>query len=139
MLQQLNPYLTFNGDCEEAMKFYAQVLGGKIEMMMPHAGTPAEGHVPPEWRSKIMHARLSIGDKVLMASDAPPPHYSKPQGTSVSVAVTEPAEADRIFKALAEGGTMTMPIGETFWALRFGMCTDRFGIPWMVNCDRPQS
>jgi PhnB protein len=73
-----------------------------------------------------------------MASDALPGHYAKPNGISVSVAVAEPKEAERIFRSLTDGGTVTMDIGETFWALRFGMCTDRFGIPWMVNCDRPQ-
>ena len=81
---QLNPYLFFNGQCEEAFKFYAQVLGGKIDGMLTHAGTPAEQQVPAEWRDKIMHARLIVGDQVLMASDAPPDHYEKPSGFSVS-------------------------------------------------------
>lgn len=134
---QLHPYLLFNGRCEEAFRFYAECLSGRIEAMIPHAGSPAEQHVPPEWRSKILHARLSVGEQVLMASDAPPGRFEKPQGFSVSINVTDPAEAERIFRALAENGTITMPMEQTFWAARFGMCVDRFGTPWMVNCEQP--
>ena len=133
---QLNPYLFFNGQCEAAFKFYAQVLGGKIDGMLTHAGTPAEQQVPAEWRDKIMHARLIVGDQVLMASDAPPDHYEKPTGFSVSIQIEDKAEAERIFNALAEGGKVQMPFGQTFWAAGFGMCIDRFGIPWMVNCEK---
>ena len=132
---QINPYLFFNGQCEAAFKFYAECLGGKIDAMMTHAGTPAEEHVPAEWRNKIIHARLTVGDGVLMASDAPPDHYKKPQGFSVSIQIKDKAEAERIFNALAENGVVTMPFEKTFWAAGFGMCVDRFGIPWMVNCD----
>jgi PhnB protein len=133
---QLNPYLTFNGNCEAAFRFYEKCLGGKIEAMMPHEGTPAEGHVPAEWRKKIMHARMTIGDEVLMASDAPPGHYEPMKGFSVSLQISEPTEAERVFHALAENGTVQMPIQETFWAQRFGMLVDRFGTPWMINCDK---
>ena len=133
---QLNPYLLFNGQCEAAFKFYEKCLGGKIEVMMPHAGTPAEEHVPAEWRDKILHARLSVDDTVLMASDAPPGHYQQPQGFSVSLQLKDPDKAGRIFDALAEGGTVQMPFAETFWAARFGMLKDQFGIPWMINCER---
>jgi PhnB protein len=133
---QLNPYLTFNGNCEAAFRFYEKCLGGKIEAMMPHEGTPAEGHVPAEWRKKIMHARMTIGDEVLMASDAPPGRYEPMKGFSVSLQIPEPAEAERVFHALAEKGTVQMPIQETFWAQRFGMLVDRFGTPWMINCNK---
>lgn len=132
---QLNPYLVFNGQCEAAFKFYAKCLGGKIEAMMTHVGTPAEGHVPPEWRDKILHARMVVGEAVVMASDAPPDRYKKPQGFSVSIQINNPAEAERIFRALSENGTVQMPFGQTFWASGFGMCVDQFGIPWMVNCE----
>ena len=131
---RVNPYLVFNGRCEEAFTFYAECLGGKIEAMLPHAGTPAEGHVPAEWREKIMHARLSVGEDVIMGSDAPPGHFEQPKGFSVTIQLAEPAEADRIFQRLSEGATVTMPIQQTFWASRFGMLVDRFGTPWMVNC-----
>ncbi len=133
---QLNSYLFFNGQCEEAFKFYERCLGGKIEAMLPHEGSPAADHVPAEWRSKILHARMVVGDQVLMASDAPPGHFQAPQGFSVNIGVSDAHQAERIFHALAEKGKVTMPIAETFWALRFGMLVDRFGIPWMVNCEK---
>jgi PhnB protein len=133
---ELSPYLLFDGNCEEAFKFYAQTLGGKIEGMNTHAGTPAEEHVPAEWRNKILHARMVIGDQVLMASDAPPGQYQKPQGFSVSISLNDVAEGERIYKALAQGGTVTMEFQETFWAIRFGMLVDRFGIPWFINVER---
>ena len=132
---QLNPYLLFNGNCEAAFKFYEQVLGGKIEGMLTHAGTPAEEKVPAEWRDKILHARMTVGDAVLMASDAPPGHYDQPKGFSVSIQLKDLADAERIFHALAESGTVQMPFQATFWSAGFGMCVDQFDIPWMVNCE----
>ena len=134
---QLNPYLNFNGQCEAAFKFYERCLGGKIEFMLTHGDSPMAQQVPAEWRNKVMHARLVVGDKILMGSDAPPDRYEAPKGFSVSLGIDQPAEAERIFKALAENGTVQMPLQETFWALRFGVLVDRFGIPWMVNCERP--
>jgi PhnB protein len=132
---QLNPYLHFNGQCEAAFQFYQRCLGGKIEAMIPYAGTPAEEHVTSDWRNKIMHARFTVGDQVLMGSDARAEHYKKPGGFSVSLNVDSPAEAERIFQILAENGQVHMPIQQTFWAARFGMLADQFGIPWMVNCE----
>lgn len=133
---QLNPYLFFNGNCEEAFKFYEKCLGGKIEAMLTHAGTPAEAQTPAEWRNKILHARMVVDGQLLMGSDAPPGHQEESKGFSVSLQMKEPAVAERIFHALAEGGTVKMPIQETFWAARFGMLVDRFGIPWMINCEK---
>jgi len=132
---QVNPYIVFGGDCETAFKFYEQILGGKITAMMTHAGTPMEAHVPPEWRAKILHASMEIGGTVLMASDAPPDRYEQPKGYSVSLTLKDTGEAERIFHALAEGGSVRMPIQQTFWAARFGMLVDKFAIPWMINCD----
>ena len=114
---QLNPYLTFNGQCETAFKFYAENLGGKIDMMMTHEGTPAAEQVPTQWLKKIMHARMTIGEQVLMGSDAPPDRYEAAQGFSISLTVNTPAEAERIFKALASNGTVRMPLEKTFWCL----------------------
>jgi PhnB protein len=134
---QVNPYLNFNGQCAEAFRFYEQVLGGKIETMMTHGESPIAGEVPPEWHERIMHARLVVGDQVLMASDSPPEYYEKPQGLSVALNVDSPADAERIFHALAEQGTVKMPFEKTFWAAGgFGMLVDRFGTPWMVNCEK---
>jgi PhnB protein len=134
---ELNPYLNFNGNCEEAFKFYERCFDGKILMMMTHEQSPMADQVPADWRKKIMHARMTVGERVLMGSDAPPAHFQKPQGFSVSYSVSDPAEAERAFKALAENGAIQMPLQETFWALRFGAVTDRFGIPWMINCEKP--
>lgn len=136
---QIVPYLWFNGSCAEAFRFYEKALGGKIVDMLPHRGTPASEHVPADWQDKIMHAHMKIGDAALMASDVPPGHYKPAQGFSVSLHVKTEAEAEQAFNALAEGGTVTMPMEKTFWAARFGMLTDRFGVPWMVNCDGTQA
>jgi len=134
----INTYLLFDGTCEEALTLYAKVLGGKIEAMMSHEGTPAAEQVPPEFRKKILHARMNIGGATLMASDCPPGRYSKPQGFSVNISAKTPAEAERVYAALSEGGTVTMPLSETFWAQKFGMFVDKYGIPWMINCEKPR-
>jgi PhnB protein len=134
---KINPYLFFKGNCEEAFKLYADVLGGKIVAMLPHKGSPAEAQTPPEWQNKIMHARLDIGDQMIMASDAPPGHQSPMSGFSISVDVPTPADAERVFAGLSKGGTVTMPLSETFFAKSFAMLTDRFGTPWMIICAKP--
>jgi PhnB protein len=90
---------------------------------------------PPEWRNKIMHARLTVGDAVLMGSDSPPDHFEEMKGFYVALNIEAPADAERIFHALAENGTVRMPLQETFWAARFGMLVDQFGVPWMINCE----
>jgi len=133
---QLNPYLTFNGQCEAAFKFYERVLGGKIEAMMTFGSSPMAEQTSPEWRNKIMHARMTVGDQVLMASDAPPDRHEAMKGIMVTLGIDDPKEAERIFRALADKGTVRMPIQETFWAARFGMLTDQFGTPWMINCEQ---
>ena len=133
---QLNPYLSFDGRCEAAFKFYEKALGGKIVAMMSYGETPMKDQMPAEQHGKIAHARLTVGDQVLMGGDAPPGRYEPPKGTTIMLGVDDPAGAERVFKALSEGGNATMPIAETFWARRFGMLTDQFGTPWMVNCER---
>jgi PhnB protein len=131
----VNPYLTFNGQCEEAFKFYERVLKGKIEGMHTHGNSPMASQVPPDWQDKIMHVTLTVGGTTLMGSDAPPQYYQKPQGFSVSINIADPAEADRVFNELSQNAQVKMPIQKTFWAQRFGMLIDRFDIPWMVNCE----
>jgi PhnB protein len=130
----LSPYLAFNGQCKEAITFYQQHLGGNIQIMMSYGESPMADQVPPEQRGSIMHATLIVGETVLMGADAPPDHYKEPSGFSVAMQLTDTAEAERIFNALSEGGKVTMPLQQTFWADRFGMFVDRFGIPWMINC-----
>ena len=132
----IQPYLTFNGKCAEAFRFYAKTLGGKLEMMT-NGESPVADQTPPDQRDRILHANLRVGDAVVMGSDAPPQYFSKPEGFSVSIQLKDSAEGERIFHALSEGGVVKMPFGKTFWAERFGMCIDRFGIPWMVNCEKP--
>jgi PhnB protein len=134
---QLNPYLTFDGQCEAAFRFYEQALGGTVVAMMTYADTPMAEQSPPEMRGRIAHARLVVGDSVLMGSDGQPGRHERMQGFSVTLNTAEPEEAERVFNALEAGGTVTMPIQETFWARRFGMLIDRFGTPWMVNCEKP--
>ena len=131
---QINPYLFYNSNCEAALKFYEKVLGAKIEMMLRNEDAPESMPSPPERKKMIMHARISINGEILMASDAPPDHFQKPQGFAVSLALSDLADAERKFKALSEGGSTGMPFGKTFFAKGFGMCVDQFGIPWMVNC-----
>ncbi len=135
---QVNPYLFYDGNCEAAFKFYEKALGAKTELMFRNEEAPESMPAPPERKKKIMHARMTIDGTVLMASDAPPEHFHKPQGFSVSLTVGEPAEAERKFKALSEGGSVKMPFSKTFFSRGFGMCVDQFGIPWMVNCPPEQ-
>lgn len=131
---QVNPYISYNGNCEEALKFYQKALGARIEATHRYADAPPEMPCPPDYKNKIMHARVTIDGEVLMASDAPPGHYKPAQGFSVSLQVEDPADAERRFNALADGGSVNMPFGKTFFSKGFGMCVDKFGIPWMVNC-----
>ncbi len=131
---QVNPYVFYNGNCEAALKHYQKVLGARIEAIHTYEGGHDEMQIPPEYKKKVMHAKVTIDGEVLMASDAPPGHFHAPQGFSVSLQVEDPADAERKFKALAEGGTVNMPFGKTFFSKGFGMCVDQFGTPWMVNC-----
>jgi len=101
----VNPYLNVNGDCAAAFKFYERCLGGKIESILTHGDSPIANDVPPAWRDSVLHARLAVGDTVLMASDSPPEHYAKPQGWYVSLQIDTPAEAERIFGELSQGGS----------------------------------
>ena len=131
----INPYLNFNGQCETAFKFYERVLGGKITFSMTWSEMPGADQFPAELHSKIMHTTLNAGDAVIMGADSPPGQYQKPTGMNVSIHLKDVAEGKRIFDALAENGSVTMPFEQTFWSPGFGMCVDQFGIPWMINCE----
>lgn len=132
----LNTYLSFDGDCAAAFKFYEKVLGGKVLMTMSYGDMPGCSDMSTDAKAKVAHVRMQLGDKLLMGSDAPHGRYEKPKGFNVNIGVTDPAQADRLFAALSENGTGTMPIQETFWASRFGMLVDQFGTPWMINCEK---
>ena len=134
---QISTYLSFNGQCEEAFRFYERSLGAKLNFMMTYAQSPMAAQTPANWQGKIMHATLSIDGQTIMGSDPTPDHYKQSSGFAIALNIKDPSEAERIFKNLSESGNVQMPIQETFWARRFGMVADRFGTPWMVNCEKP--
>ena len=131
----VQPYLFFNGCCEEAVEFYCDALGAEVEMTMRYKESPEPpppGMVPDGWENKVMHTSFKIGDNVIMASDGCSPDAGF-QGFSLSLALPDEAAAKRAFDALSEGGEVQMPLGKTFWSPCFGMLTDRFGLGWMVT------
>jgi PhnB protein len=137
---QMNAYLSFNGQCEAAFKFYEQCLGAKLGEIFRYVGTPLADQVPADWQDKVMHASLTLGEQVLMGGDVAPDRYEEPKGFSLSLQIKNTTEAERIFHELGKDGKVSMPLQKTFWAARFGMLIDRFGIPWLINCegsDRP--
>jgi len=133
---QVQPYLFFDGRCEEALQFYQRNLGAKVEMMMRYKDNPEPGYNPPNSEQKVMHACVRIGDTAVMASDGNCTGKPSFQGFSLSLSAKDPDEAKRLFSTLAEGGQVQMPLGETFFAERFGMVADRFGVSWMVIAEK---
>jgi len=132
----VQPYLFFNGNCEQAVEFYRKALGAEVEMMMRYKESPEPpkpGMVPPGYENKIMHTSFRIGQTTLMASDGCHTEKANFQGFTLSLAVASEAEADRFFAALSEGGQVRMPLSKTFWSPRFGMLEDRFGVGWMIS------
>ena len=128
-------YLSFAGTCREAFELYAKVFNGEIVAMITHGETPAGEHVSTDWQDKIINAHLIVGDQELMGADSPPEMGGAVKtGFSISIQLDNEADAERIFNAFAEGGVVIMPFEQTFWAKRFGMVTDRYGTPWMINC-----
>ena len=136
MSTTMTAYLMFEGQCAEAMRFYEKTMGGTLTMMT-YGQSPMAGDMPAESHDRIMHAELRVGEASVMGADGPPGSGAAHHGFSVMMAVPEADEAERVFHALAEGGTVRMPMTETFWAHRFGMVVDKFGVPWGVNCLKP--
>jgi PhnB protein len=135
---QMTAYLSFKGDCEEAFTFYARCLGGQPGTIFHYRGSPIP--VPPDWQDKVMHGSVTVGGQELMGGDVLPDQYEAPKGFSLSLQMKNEADAERIYQELATGGQEIMPLQETFWAARFGHVVDRFGIPWLINCEgAPQS
>lgn len=132
---RVNTYLSFNGDCEAAFQLYERCLGGRIGAVFRYGGTPLADNVPPDWGERVMHASITIGEQVLMGADVAPDQYEAPKGMSLSIHTPSVDEAERIFGELAEGGRVVMPLEETFWAPRFGMVVDRFGVPWLISAE----
>jgi PhnB protein len=134
---KVRTYLNFSGNCAEALRFYEQTLGGKVKMMAKYSEMPGADKVPPAMQNMIMHARIDIGDAELMAADTPPEQSKPMQGFALALGLDSTEEAERVFKALSEGGQITMPMQETFFAFRFGILKDKFGTHWMVLHERP--
>jgi PhnB protein len=135
---KLNAHITFSGDCREAFELYARCLNGKILTMLTYGETAAGEHVPAEWRSKIMHATLTMdGNIVLYGADLTADRYQAPRGFHLAIGIPDPNEAQRIFAGLSHGGSVQMPLEKTFWAVLYGMFTDRFGVSWEINCEQP--
>jgi PhnB protein len=132
---QVQPYLSFKGDCEAAFKLYERCLGGQIGTIFRYGGSPMADQVPPEWADKVMHASLTLDGLVLLGADIEPSRHEEPKGFSLSIQVKNVADAERVFLELSEGGRVMMPLEKTFWAERFGMVADRFGVPWLINCE----
>lgn len=132
---KVTTYLSFDGQCEAAFALYERVLGARLGPMFRYAGSPMADTVPPEWQDKIMHGSLTIGEHVVMGGDVAPDRYEAPKGFSLSVNMQSATQADAIFRELATEGRVLLPLEQTFWAERFGMVVDRFGVPWMINCE----
>jgi PhnB protein len=132
---QVNPYLSFNGQCEEAFKLYERVLGGQLGNIFRYTGTSLAHQVPADWQDKVMHGSVKVGGQELMGADVAPDRYEPLKGFSLSIQIKDAVEAERIFRELSQAGQVMMPLEKTFWAERFGMVIDRFGIPWMINCE----
>ena len=132
-------HLTFRGQCEAAFEFYAGALGGTIVTMLPYGNSPLAEQVPSEWRDKILHASLAVGDTTLMGADVLPDDYEQPRGFFVTLSIDDPVDAQRKFEALAENGTVRMPIQKTFWSPAFGVLVDQFGVPWEISCEQKQA
>jgi PhnB protein len=131
----VSPYLSFKGDCEAAFQFYQTTLDGKLGDLFRYDGSPMEAQVPADWKNKIMHGSVTFAGQTLMGADTNPAQYETPKGFSLALHMTSVAEAERIYRAFAHGGKLIVPLDKTFWAERFGMVTDRFGITWAINCE----
>ena len=134
---KLTPHisLAFDGQCEAAFRFYEQCLNGTIAYMLTWGNSPMAADAPPGWDAKIYHATLKIGDTAVTGGDVPPNRYERPKGFSLLLGMDDSAAAERVFQALAENGRIEMPLQKTFWASRFGVLVDQFGIPWSINCE----
>src|SRR3974390_1552091 len=132
---KVNFYLMFGGQAAEAFRFYERVLGAKVGDIFTFGNSPGAEQSPADWKDKVMHGSVTIGDAMVLASDAPPQHYQPPQGFSVCLTAANPAEAEKIFNGLSENArAIKMPLQQTFWSPKCGILVDQFGIPWMVNC-----
>ncbi len=136
---QLNTYLNYGGNCEQAFKFYEQNLGGKITMLMRHGEQPGPGQVPADWNGKVLHGRITLGGTELLGADIPPDRFQPIRSAYLSLTLGSIEEAERIHMLLSDEGQIFMPLQETFFARRFSMLRDRFGTSWMLVCPKEQT
>src|SRR5690348_8737451 len=125
---QMSPYLNFKGECEAAFKFYQRCLGARMGQLFRYADSPMAGEVPATFHDRVMHGSVTLGEQVLMGADVLPEKYETPGGFSLQLQIKSVAEAERVFRALGEGGKIVMPLAKTFWAERFGVLVDQFGV-----------
>jgi PhnB protein len=135
---KLNTYLNFGGNCEQAFHFYEKELGGKITSMMRHGENPAPANIPPDWKNAVLHARISIGGTEVLGADIPPDRFQPMRSAYLTLTLDDVQETERIYGVLIEGGQIFMKMEETFFAKRFAMLRDRFGVSWMLLCESPR-
>lgn len=131
------PYLSFNGNCEAAFRFYERCLGAQVGELFRYGGSPMADSVPSGWSDKVMHGCVTIGAMKIMGADVAAAAYDPPKGFTLSIQIQDTREAERVFRELSDDGAVVMPLARTFWAARFGMLVDRFGVPWQINCGDP--
>lgn len=133
---RINPHLCFDGQCETAFRTYEKLFGGELKTMLTYGASPLADQFAPQMRGKILHATLQLGDQELAGADVPPDDYRPPQGFYVTLAIADLGKAEEIFRALADGGRVHMPLQRTFWTAGFGVLSDRFAVPWEINCEQ---
>lgn len=136
---QLNTYLNYGGNCEQAFRFYEEHLGGKVTMLMRHGEQPSASNVAPEWKNAVLHARMTLGGTELFGADMPPDRFQPMRSAYLSLSVDSVEEAERVYALLTDGGQIFMKMEETFFASRFAMLRDRFGTSWMILGPRPDA
>jgi PhnB protein len=135
---RISPHLCFNGQCEVAFRHYQQVLGGQIATMLSYGDSPMAAQVEPRWHSRIIHATLKLDEYELTGVDVPTNDYQRPAGFFVTLSIADLDKTERIYRALSDGGTIGMPLQKTFWSAGFAVFTDRYGVPWEINCAQPR-
>ena len=136
---QMNPYLSFNGNCEAAFTFYEQHLGGRINHLMRHGEGPGDSPAPENWKDKVLHANMTLGETSLLGADVDPARFQPMRSAYLTLTFTSTPETERVYNLLADGGEIFMPMADTFFAHRFAMLRDRFGVSWMLLHPKPMS
>lgn len=131
---KLSVHLNFDGQCRAAFRTYQRLLGGRMTALMTYGDSPMADKVPLEWRDRIVHAAMELEQGRILGADVPPESYVAPQGFALTLTVAGVERAVQLFSALAEGGTIRMPLQKTFWAASYGLLVDRYGVPWEINC-----